>query len=277
MKSKSKVIMLIVASVILIVWSVLTIIPMYWMLIGSVQDTKSAASFIPKMIPDVLSVAPYERFFGKTNVMRWLFNSLLVSSILTVTNVFLASLAGYAFAKLKFPGNKAVFWVLLSTMMIPAQVTLIPLYILMIDVFDLGNTYTAILLPGIVSVGNIFLMKQYMSSLPTSLIHAARIDACGEFGIFWKVILPMAKPGLAVLAIFTFVASWNDFFWPFLVTNSTEMRTIQVGLASFVYADTTDFGALMAGATVAALPMMILFFSLQRYFLQGITIGAVKG
>ncbi|MGV2805985.1 ABC transporter permease subunit, partial [Clostridium perfringens] len=160
-----------------------------------------------------------------------LFNSLLISSILTVTNVFLASLAGYAFAKLKFPGNKAVFWVLLSTMMIPAQVTLIPLYILMIDVFDLGNTYTAILLPCIVSVGNIFLMKQYMSSLPTSLIHAARIDACGEFGIFWKVILPMAKPGLAVLAIFTFVASWNDFFWPFLVTNSTEMRTIQVGLA----------------------------------------------
>ncbi|OMF77144.1 carbohydrate ABC transporter permease [Paenibacillus glucanolyticus] len=277
MKSRSKVIMLIVASVILVVWSVLTIIPMYWMLIGSVQDTKSAASFIPKMIPDVLSVAPYERFFGKTNVLRWLFNSLLISTILTVTNVFLASLAGYAFAKLKFPGNKAVFWVLLSTMMIPAQVTLIPLYILMIDVFDLGNTYTAILLPGIVSVGNIFLMKQYMSSLPTSLIHAARIDACGEFGIFWKVILPMAKPGLAVLAIFTFVASWNDFFWPFLVTNSAEMRTIQVGLASFVYADTTDFGALMAGATVAALPMMILFFSLQRYFLQGITIGAVKG
>ncbi|MEF7440555.1 carbohydrate ABC transporter permease [Paenibacillus lautus] len=277
MKSRSKVIMLIVASVILVVWSVLTIIPMYWMLIGSVQDTKSAASFIPKMMPEVFSVAPYGRFFGKTNVMRWLFNSLLISSILTVTNVFLASLAGYAFAKLKFPGNKAVFWILLSTMMIPAQVTLIPLYILMIDVFDLGNTYTAILLPGIVSVGNIFLMKQYMSSLPTSLIHAARIDACGEFGIFWKVILPMAKPGLAVLAIFTFVASWNDFFWPFLVTNSTEMRTIQVGLASFVYADTTDFGALMAGATVAALPMMILFFSLQRYFLQGITIGAVKG
>lgn len=227
MKSRSKVILLIVASVILVVWSVLTIIPLYWMLIGSVQDTKSAASFIPQMIPEVLSVAPYERFFGKTNVVRWLLNSLLISSILTVTNVFLASLAGYAFAKLKFPGNKAVFWVLLSTMMIPAQVTLIPLYILMIDVFDLGNTYTAILLPGIVSVGNIFLMKQYMSSLPTSLIHAARIDACGEFGIFWKVILPMAKPGLAVLAIFTFVASWNDFFWPFLVTNSAEMRTIQ--------------------------------------------------
>lgn len=120
-------------------------------------------------------------------------------------------------------------------------------------------------------------MKQFMSTPPTSLIHAARIDACSEFGIFWKVILPMAKPGIAVLAIFTFVASWNEFFWPFLITNSNEMRTIQVGLASFVFAESTDFGAMMAGATIGAAPMIILFFSLQRYFLQGITIGAVKG
>lgn len=138
--------------------------------------------------------------------------------------------------------------------MIPAQVTLIPLYILMVNVFDLGDTYTAIILPAAVSVGNIFLMKQFMSTLPTSLIHAARIDACSEFGIFWKVILPMAKPGIAVLAIFTFVASWNEFFWPFLITNSNEMRTIQVGLASFVFAESTDFGAMMAGATQVRCP-----------------------
>lgn len=277
MKSRSKVILLTVSIVCLLIWAFITIIPLYWMFIGSFQDTSLSATFKPKMIPEIWSIAPYERFFDKTNAIRWLFNSLLVSAILTVTNVFFASLAGYAFAKLKFPGNKAVFWVLLGTMMIPAQVTLIPLYVLVINTFDLGDTYTAIVLPTIVSVGNIFLMKQYMSTLPTSLIHAARIDACSEFGIFWKVILPMAKPGLAVLAIFTFVASWNEFFWPLLVTSSDEMRTIQVGLASFVLADVTDFGAIMAGATVAALPMIILFFSLQRYFLQGITIGAVKG
>lgn len=277
MNKKSKVILISVSAAVLLAWAIVTIIPLYWMLIGSVQDTTLSATYRPKMIPDAWSLAPYERFFGKTAAWRWLFNSLLVSSILTLTNVFFASLAGYAFAKLKFPGSKSVFWVLLGTMMIPAQVTLIPLYILMINVFNLGDTYVAILLPGIVSVGNIFLMKQYMSSLPTSLIHAARIDAAGEFGIFWKVILPMAKPGLAVLAIFTFVATWNDFFWPFLVTNSNEMRTIQVGLASFVFAEATDFGAIMAGATVGSLPMMILFFALQRYFLQGITVGAVKG
>ncbi|CAM3037437.1 carbohydrate ABC transporter permease [Paenibacillus sediminis] len=277
MKTKTKWLLFIVAVVILLIWTLITVIPLYWMFIGSFQDTKLSATFRPKMIPELWSIAPYERFFEKTAAIRWLLNSLFVSSVLTVTNVFFASLAGYAFAKLKFPGNKTVFWVLLGTMMIPAQVTLIPLYILVINVFNLGDTYTAIILPGVVSVGNIFLMKQYMSSLPTSLIHAARIDACSEFGIFWKIILPMAKPGLAVLAIFTFVTSWNDFFWPFLVTSSTEMRTIQVGLASFVFAEATDFGALMAGATVAALPMMVLFFSLQRYFLQGITIGAVKG
>jgi multiple sugar transport system permease protein len=275
--SKSKIVLISIASVVLGIWALITVIPLYWMTIGSFQDTLSAAIFKPQMIPDIWSVAPYERFFGKTSAFRWLFNSLVVSFIVTVTNLFFASLAGYAFAKLKFPGRNSIFWVLLGTMMIPAQVTLIPLYVLIMNVFNLGDTYTAIVIPAICTVGNIFLMKQYMSTLPTSLIHAARIDACSEFGIFYKVILPMAKPGLAVLAIFTFVAQWNEFFWPLLVTQSDSMRTIQVGLASFVFADTTDFGAIMAGATIGALPMFILFFSLQRYFLQGITIGAVKG
>ncbi|WP_409343880.1 carbohydrate ABC transporter permease [Paenibacillus sp. MBLB4367] len=277
MHSKSKTIFITIAAAVLLLWVLISIVPLYWMIIGSFQDSKASASFQPQWLPDVWSIAPYERFFGKTLALRWLGNSLFISAVLTVTNVFFASLAGYAFAKLNFPGRNSIFWVLLSTMMIPAQVTLIPLYVLMINVFDLGNTYTAILLPSIASVGNIFLMKQYMSSLPTSLIHAARIDACSEFGIFWKVILPIAKPGLAVLAIFTFVASWNDFFWPLLVTSTNDMRTIQVGLSTFRFAEETDFGAIMAGATIGALPMFILFFSLQKYFLQGITIGAVKG
>ncbi|MEF3304136.1 carbohydrate ABC transporter permease [Paenibacillus sp. GYB003] len=277
MSKQSKVVFISIAAAVLLLWVVITIIPLYWMVIGSFQDSQSSASFRPQMWPSIWSLAPYERFFTKTNALRWLFNSLLISSIVTVTNVFLASLSGYAFAKLKFPGRNTIFWVLLSTMMIPAQVTLIPLYVLVINVLDLADTYTAVILPSIVTVGNIFLMKQYMSTLPTSLIHAARIDACSEFGIFRKIILPMAKPGLAVLAIFTFVATWNDFFWPLLVTQTDPMRTIQVGLASFRFAEATDYGAIMAGATIGALPMMVLFFSLQKYFLQGITIGAVKG
>lgn len=277
MSTKAKVTFMSITVVVLVFWAFITIIPLYWMMVGSFQDSMASASFKPQMWPDVWSTAPYERFFGKTNAWKWLFNSLFVSSVLTVSNLLFASLAGYAFAKLKFPGSNAIFWVLLGTMMIPAQVTLIPLYVLVINVFDLADTYTAMIVPTLVSVGNIFLMKQYMSTLPTSLIHAARIDACSEVGIFTKVILPMAKPGLAVLAIFTFVANWNDFFWPFLVTRSNEMRTIQVGLASFKFAESTDYGAIMAGATLGAVPMFILFFALQKYFLQGITIGAVKG
>ncbi|RKN85591.1 carbohydrate ABC transporter permease [Paenibacillus ginsengarvi] len=277
MSKQAKVVLISIAAAVLMLWVVITIIPLYWMIIGSFQDSQSSASFRPQMWPTIWSLAPYERFFTKTNALRWLFNSLFISTIVTVTNVFFASLSGYAFAKLKFPGRNTIFWVLLSTMMIPAQVTLIPLYVLVINVLDLANTYTAVILPSIVTVGNIFLMKQYMSTLPTSLIHAARIDACSEFGIFRKIILPMAKPGLAVLAIFTFVATWNDFFWPLLVTQTDPMRTIQVGLASFRFAEATDYGAIMAGATIGALPMMVLFFSLQKYFLQGITIGAVKG
>jgi multiple sugar transport system permease protein len=277
MSKQAKLTLLAIAAAVLMLWVVITIVPLYWMVIGSFQDSKASASFNPQMWPKVWSIAPYERFFTKTNALRWLFNSLFVSAVITVTNLFFATLAGYAFAKLKFPGRNSIFWVLLSTMMIPAQVTLIPLYVLVINVFNLADTYTAIILPSVVTVGNIFLMKQYMSTLPTSLIHAARIDACSEFGIFRKIILPMSKPGLAVLAIFTFVANWNDFFWPLLVTRSDSMRTIQVGLASFRFAESTDYGAIMAGATIGALPMIILFFALQRYFLQGITIGAVKG
>ncbi|TVX92540.1 carbohydrate ABC transporter permease [Paenibacillus agilis] len=277
MQSKGKIAVLGVSITMLIIWGIITIIPLYWMIIGSFQDSYADASMKISMWPEVWSFEPFSRFFDKTMAWRWLLNSLIVSSILTITNVFFASLAGYAFAKLHFPGRKTIFWILLMTMMIPTQVTLIPLYILVIDVFNLKDSYMGLILPSIVSVGNIFLMKQYMSTLPTSLIHAARIDACSEFGIFYKIILPMAKPGLSVLAIFSFVFHWNDFFWPLLVTESEAMRTIQVGLAGFKFADTTDFGAIMAGATVASLPMIVLFFALQRYFLQGITIGAVKG
>ncbi|MBM7619813.1 multiple sugar transport system permease protein [Bacillus tianshenii] len=262
---------------ILLFWVVLTIIPLYWMVISSFRDTTVSASFKPEWFPSKVTLATYIRFLTETDAVRWLMNSLFVSSVLTLSNVVFSSLAGYAFAKLSFPGRKTIFWLLLGTMMIPAQVTLIPVYIMVVNIFGLVDTYLAIMLPMFTVVGNIFLMKQYMSTLPTTLIQAARIDGCSEFGIFRKVILPISKPGVAVLAIFTFVSTWNEFFWPFLVTQSSSMRTIQVGLASFKFQDATDYGAMMAGSVLAALPMFILFFALQRYFLQGITIGAVKG
>lgn len=263
---------------VLIIWSIFTFLPLYWMLVSSFIDPSSATSLQFTLIPKEFTLASYKYFFTfNKDVLRWLFNSLFISSVVTISNVFFASMAGYAFAKLRFPGRNTIFWTLMSSIMIPAQVTLIPLYILIVNVFNMSDTYFAIILPGLVSVYNIFLMKQYMSSIPSTLIDAARIDACSEFRIFWKVIFPIAKPGVAVLAIFTFVGQWNDFFWPFLVTQTSAMRTIQVGLTGFKFADSTQFGPMMAGAVVASIPMFILFFSLQKYFLQGITIGAIKG
>nr|WP_139489042.1 carbohydrate ABC transporter permease [Brevibacillus dissolubilis] len=267
----------VISYVILSFWVLVTIIPMYWMVVTSFRDIGFSATFTPEWFPSSFSIATYIRFFTKTDAVQWLINSLFVSGVITLSNVLFASLAGYAFAKLRFPGRNMIFWVLLATMMIPAQATLIPIYIMVVNVFNLADTYIAVMLPFLVTVGNIFLMKQYMSTLPSTLIDAARIDGCSEFKIFRKVIMPISKPGVAVLAIFTFVSTWNEFFWPFLVTNSSGMRTIQVGLATFKFAETVDYGGLMAGSVIAALPMIVLFFSLQRYFLQGITIGAVKG
>jgi multiple sugar transport system permease protein len=263
---------------ILIIWSIFTFFPLYFMFTTSLVDPHIMGTLSFSFIPKEFTLDSYKYFFTfNKHVWRWLFNSLLIASVITLTNVLFAGMAGYAFSKLRFPGRNAIFWMLMCAIMIPGQVTLIPLYVMIINVFGMGDTYSAILLPTLVSVYNIFLMKQYMTSIPSTLIDAARIDACSEFGIFWKVILPLAKPGIAVMAIFTFVSQWNEFFWPFLVTQSSEMRTIQVGLAAFKFADSTQYGPMMAGAVIASIPMIVLFFSLQKYFLQGITIGAIKG
>ncbi|MCJ8007813.1 carbohydrate ABC transporter permease [Lederbergia wuyishanensis] len=270
-------IVLIIVYVLLALWAIFTFVPLLWMLSSSFKDSSAITSVPPELIPKNPTLDAYKRIFKVGGLGRWFLNSTIIAAVSTVINVFFASLAGYAFSKLRFPGRNAIFWVLLASIMIPGQVTLIPLYILVVDTFQMENTYAGIIVPGMVSVGSIFLMRQFMTSLPSSLIDAGRIDACSEFGIFWKIILPISKPGLAVLGIFTFVAHWNNFFWPFLVTNTNSMRTLQVGLTSFRFENLQDYGAMMAGAVCSAVPMIIVFLALQKYFLQGITIGAVKG
>lgn len=259
------------------IWAIFTFVPLLWMLSSSFKDSSAITAVPPELFPKKPTLDAFKRIFEVGGMARWFLNSTIVAGVSTIINVFFAALAGYAFSKLRFPGRNSIFWVLLSSMMIPGQVTLIPLYILVVNTFHLENTYVGLIVPGMISVGSIFLMKQFMSSLPSSLIDAGRIDACNEFGIFWKIILPMSKPGLAVLGIFTFVGHWNNFFWPFLVTNTNSMRTLQVGLTSFRFENLQDYGAMMAGAVCSAIPMIIVFLALQKYFLRGITIGAVKG
>ena len=186
-------------------------------------------------------------------------------------------MAGYAFAKINFKGRKWLFGLMLVAMMIPYQVTQVPLYILISNKLKMTNTYAAMILPGIVSSYNIFLSKQFFQSIPTPLLESTKLDGCTQMGIFTRIVLPLSKTVLAVMAINTFMSTWNTFFWPFLVTSRDSMFTIQVGLKTFKFANETLFAPMMAGATLSALPMFILFFALQKYFLEGVTVGAVKG
>jgi multiple sugar transport system permease protein len=220
----------------------------------------------------------YKFFFDFSKYsLRWILNSFLVASVVTITNVIFATTAGYAFAKLRFTGNKVIFFILLAAMMIPYQVTQVPLYILFVNVLKIKDTYLSLVAPSIVTVYNIFLAKQFIGSLPTEIIEAAKIEGCSQPTLLTKIIIPLSKTVMAVMAITTFMGSWNTFFWPFLVTSTEKMQTIQVGLKNFSFRNTTYLGPMMAGATISALPMFILFFSLQKYFLEGVTVGAVKG
>jgi len=248
------------------------------MVISSFGDPVEAGAMSYSILPSKISFDSYKFFFNfSPHTWDWLLNSFIVAACITVSNVFFATLAGYAFAKMKFKGKNILFAILLGSMMIPVQVTQVPLYILIVNIFELQNTYTALIMPSIVTVYNIFLVKQFMSSIPVEIIESAKIEGCSQPKIFWYIIMPLSKTIMAVLAILTFMAAWNDFFWPFLVTNTMDMQTIQVGLKNFRFANTTYFAPMMAGATISAVPMFILFFSLQKYFLEGVTVGAVKG
>ncbi|MEC0371601.1 carbohydrate ABC transporter permease [Paenibacillus chibensis] len=263
---------------VLLLFALATIFPIYFMIISSFGEPVAAGAMDYKIFPSSFSLESYKFFFQfNTYTWRWLLNSLIVATSVMVTNVVFASMAGYAFSKIKFRGRAVTFSVMLVAMMIPYQVTQVPLYILIVNVFHIQNTYTALILPGLVTVYNIFLAKQFMSSIPNEILECAKIEGCNQFQIYFRIILPLSKTVLAVMAILTFMDNWNTFFWPLLVTNSMDMQTIQVGLKSFKFANTTLFAPMMAGATISALPMFILFFSLQKYFLEGVTVGAVKG
>ena len=252
--------------------------PLIYMFCWSFGPNAELASSAYSIFPKVWSLDSYKGFFDFSEYsLRWILNSLIVASGTVVLNVIFAGLAGYAFAKINFKGRKWLFFLILMGMMIPYQVTQVPLYILFVNKFHMTNTYTALILPGCCTAYNIFLAKQFFGGIPTALIENAKVEGAGQLRIFCSIILPLSKTVMAVTAITTFMGNWNTFFWPFLITSDASMYTIQVGLKTFAYANGTLFSPMMAGAVISALPMFILFFALQKYFLEGVTIGAVKG
>lgn len=267
-----------VITVVLLILAAATLFPIVYMGLSAFGPNVMTAGNMRTLIPSRFTLESFQAFFDFSEYsLRWIWNSFVVAMATVIGNVIFASMAGYAFAKIRFKGSRILFAVILVAMMIPYQVTQVPLYILMVKQFKMVNTYSAMILPGLCTAYNIFLCKQFFTGLPTPLIESAKIEGCSQWQIFTKIVLPISKTVLAVMAINTFLSTWNTFFWPFLVTNHASMYTIQVGLKQFKFANETLFAPMMAGATISSLPMFILFFSLQKYFMEGVTIGAVKG
>lgn len=211
-------------------------------------------------------------------LLLWFENTFVTASLVTLLSVIFSAMAGYAFAKFRFPGREVLFWLIIATIMIPGQVTIIPLFLLVTRGLGWYDSLWAIILPQVAAPVGIFLMRQFIQGLPTALEEAARIDGCSEPGIFWRVILPLSKPILAVWAIFTFIGAWKAFLWPLVVTNDQNLYLLEVGLKTLQFnAGPRNVGVVMAAALLASVPMIMMFFAFQKYLTQGLTIGGVKG
>ncbi|MCM3620177.1 carbohydrate ABC transporter permease [Sutcliffiella horikoshii] len=254
------------------------IIPFLWVISTSLKPESQAISWPIRWIPDTITFKNFTDVFARNDVpiLRWFWNSFFIATVHTGLMLLFNSMSAYAFARLKFKGRDMLFWALMGTMMIPPVMNLVPLYGL---VSSLGwtNNYAAMIFPGLASVFGIFLLRQFFIGIPMELEEAARIDGASSFTIYWKIILPLSKPALIVLALFTFMGNWNDYLWPLIVTSSAEMRTLPVGLAIMQGQFNIQFAKLMAATIFSALPVIILFIFAQRFLVKGIALSGIKG
>ncbi len=266
----------IILHLVMIMVSAITLIPFLWMVGASFMSTGGASTFPPRFIPERFTLEQYVFLFERLNVGRYFLNSLLLAVSVSIVSVIVNSMAGFAFAKFTFRGKRPLFVLLLSTMIIPGQVTMLPVFLLLKNM-GLLNTYFGIIFPGMASIFGIFLINQYLKSVPDSLIEAARIDGANDFYIYWKIIVPLSMPVLVTLALFTFMGTWNDFLWPLIVMTREEMYTLPVALANLVGEHVQDPELMMAGSVITVIPVLIVFMMLQKYYIRGILIGSVKG
>ncbi|NPV08526.1 MAG: carbohydrate ABC transporter permease [Anaerolineae bacterium] len=261
--------------VLLLGMGLVSILPLLWMLSTSLKRSNELYVFPPQFIPAEPTLANYLEL-ARFGILTSLRNSAIVATSVTLIVVFTSALAGYAFAKLSLPAGELLFILVLSGLMVPWEVIVIPLFIF---VARLGwsNTFHGIILPMCASPFGVFVMRQFMLSMPSELLDAARIDGASEYGIFSRIVLPLTKPALAALSTLVFLGAWNNFLWPLLTTSRTDMRVLPVAIALFKQEFTASYGPMMAAATVGFLPMLILYLAFQRYFVQGITLSGLKG
>ena len=263
---------------VLIVLALVVGFPIYWMLAVSITPPQEVYRWPLQFWPDTPTLENYRQVFTRQDLQlgRWFVNSVVVSTIITAVALFISSLTAYGFARLTFPGRDMIFVGILFTLMVPAQVTLIPVFIL---IRNLGwlDTYHALIWPAAANVFGVFLLRQFFLNVPVELEEAAIIDGAGRFRIYWQIILPLSKAALIALMIFTFLGAWNDLFWPLIVLNRLEMRTLPVGLTVLQGTYDQEMGLVMAGAAVASIPVLIFYAVFQRYILQGVMLTGMGG
>jgi multiple sugar transport system permease protein len=250
--------------------------PLLWMASVSFMQPSEASALPPPLLPAHATFYNYQLLFMRAGVGGYLLNSLFVSSAITVLSLAINLMAGYAFAKLRFAGRRQLFRTVIGMLVIPAQVAMLPLF-LMLKYVGLVDNYAGVIVPAMSTAFGIFLVRQYARGIPDELMEAARIDGASEFRIFLQIVLPLLKPIMVTLAIFTFLAAWNDFMWPLIVLTGQYHYTLPLGLASLAREHATDTELMMAGSVVTVLPVLVLFLALQRYYLEGLLIGSVKG
>jgi multiple sugar transport system permease protein len=260
----------------LVAGALVTVIPLLWMLSASFMPAGEATAFPPRLVPSHVTFEHYGALFTRLNLGRSFFNSMVIAVSATLCSLLFNSMAGYAFAKLRFRGRDRIFSLLIAGLAIPAQVAMLPLFLILKSI-GMVNTYMGAILPSMATIYGIFLVRQFMLSLPDEIIAAARIDGASEFRIYWSIILPLARPVLATLAIFTFMSAWNDFMWPLIVLTDGDKYTLPVAVANLAGEHAQDLELMMASSVLTVLPVLLLFFVLQKQYIAGMTAGSVKG
>jgi multiple sugar transport system permease protein len=252
------------------------LIPFIQMFLSALSPAKELVQYPPPFVPSRLTLDGFVQLFQQTDILLWLGNTLIVATVAILSHLVLCSLAGYGFARLRFRGRGFGFFAVVATIMIPTQLLMIPTYVMFSRV-GLVDTLGAAIVPWLASAFGIFLMRQFFLSLPAELEEAALLDGCGRWGVFFRVVLPLAKPALATLAIFTLLGSWNDLIWPLIAINNDHVFTLQLGLANFQGTRRTQWSLLMAGNVIATLPLIIFFVAAQRQFVATMTFSGLKG
>jgi multiple sugar transport system permease protein len=250
--------------------------PLYWMITGSFKDQSTTIKIPPEFFPSNPTLINYLQLTENSMIYYWLLNSVLVAVISTVLACMIATMAGYAFTKHEFTGRVVIFGAVITTMLIPRQLGLVPMFSLMVDL-NLVNTLTSAILPVLALPFGVFLMKQFSQTVPKELLEAGKMDGCSEIGLFTRIFLPVVKPGVGALAIFIFSFAWNDYLWQLVMLGDNKKMTINVGISTLISEYVANYGAQMAAATLGFIPIFIVFLTFQKYFVKGITVGSVKG